>query len=101
MKVTIDNSFDSCKNTKKQIIIPIIDSAILPMGTIIGQVRINKDIKELKRLDDYIISPVYRIKKRNEKGLITEIEIIQMELVKYKTLITFWQKHKDEYKKDE
>lgn len=101
MKVIIDDSLDSCKNTKKQIVIPIIDSSVLPMGRTIGQIRIDKDREELERLDDYIISPVCRIKKRNERGLITEIEIIEMELVKYKAFIKFWQTHKDEYKKDE
>jgi hypothetical protein len=82
-KVIIKSAFDLVQDTKEQIALPIFDKFSLS-ANIIGEVRINKKNQKLIRLDKYKIIPAYYIKKRNDKGVITEIEITEMYLVKDK-----------------
>lgn len=82
-KVTIKRGFDSVQDTKDEIALPIFDKFSVT-ARVIGEVRINKKVQKLVRLDKYKIIPAYFIKKKNNKGVITEIEITEMYLVKDK-----------------
>ncbi len=93
-KVIINSGLDSFKNTEKQIVLPIIAKPSLSSMPI-GEIRINKGETELASLDKYVIAPVYYIRKI-KGNKITEIEIIEMCLVRDEEFVLFRDKNKNE-----